>query len=73
PKIIEAKHLKPITPESVKKAFGTKHLEVYTQIGELIDALRQIEWKGTNLLLMSSGNFDGLDISALANSLVQTS
>ncbi|HOK99457.1 MAG TPA: Mur ligase family protein [Bacteroidales bacterium] len=70
PKVLEAKQLKPITPEMVRKAFGSKHLTVYTQTDELVDALRQITWKGTNLLLMSSGNFDGLDITALANSLV---
>lgn len=71
PKVLEAKQLKPITPEMVRKAFGSKHLTVYTQTDELVDALRQITWKGTNLLLMSSGNFDGLDITALANSLVR--
>jgi UDP-N-acetylmuramate: L-alanyl-gamma-D-glutamyl-meso-diaminopimelate ligase len=70
PKVLEAKHLKPITPEMVKKAFGSKHLSVYTQTHELVEALKQIEWKGTNLLLMSSGNFDGLNITDLAQNLV---
>jgi len=73
PKVLEAKHLKPITTEMVKKAFGSKHLTVYTQTDEMVDALRQIEWKGTNLLLMSSGNFDGLDITELSHSLIDAS
>ncbi|MCX7986363.1 MAG: Mur ligase family protein [Bacteroidales bacterium] len=73
PKVLEAKHLKPITPEMVKKGFGTKHLTVFTETEAMVEALRQIEWKGTNLLLMSSGNFDGLDIAALARSLTHTS
>jgi UDP-N-acetylmuramate: L-alanyl-gamma-D-glutamyl-meso-diaminopimelate ligase len=70
PKVIEAKDLKPISPEMVKKAFGSKHLTVLTDIQLLVKELKNIEWKGTNLLLMSSGNFDGLDIQKLSDELI---
>ncbi len=70
PRVLQAKDLKPLEPTAVAKAFGTKHLKVFTSIQDLTTALKQIEWKGTNLLLMSSGNFDGMEINQLAKDLI---
>lgn len=70
PHAIEAKRLKPIAPEAVAKAFATKHLSVYTDSKALIAELKSIEWKGKNLLFMSSGNFDGVDFPKMANELI---
>jgi len=70
PKVIESKGMKPITPELVYKSFGSKHLIVHTDSKELINSLKSIEWKGTNLLMMSSGNFDGIDMNQLANEII---
>jgi UDP-N-acetylmuramate: L-alanyl-gamma-D-glutamyl-meso-diaminopimelate ligase len=70
PHAIEAKRLKPLAPETVAKSFGTRHLVVFTTTEMLTNELRSIEWKGKNLLLMSSGNFGGLDVPKFANSLL---
>lgn len=70
PKAIEAKRLKPLSSEAVAKAFATKHLKVLTNSNDLLDELKSITWKGKNLLFMSSGNFDGIDLNNLSNELL---
>lgn len=70
PIIIEHKRLEPITPGDVKEAFGNDNLEVYTNTDNLFSRLRKIGWNGKILLLMSSGNFSGEDLSAFANNLL---
>jgi UDP-N-acetylmuramate: L-alanyl-gamma-D-glutamyl-meso-diaminopimelate ligase len=70
PHSFEIKKLKPLKAEVVAKAFATKHLTVFTDSEELKKELKSISWKGKNLLLMSSGNFDGLDLKAFTNELL---
>jgi len=67
---IAHKKLAPISPEQVKEAFGNPHLEVYTDADQLFEMLRKIKWSSRNLLLMSSGNFDGVDINAFGEALL---
>ncbi len=61
PHTIEHKQLEPISVEQVKQAFGRDDLEVYTDAAKLVELLKQQDWKNKTLLLMSSGNFDGVD------------
>jgi UDP-N-acetylmuramate: L-alanyl-gamma-D-glutamyl-meso-diaminopimelate ligase len=70
PHSFEVKKLKPLKAEAVAKAFSTKHLTVFTSSAELVNKLKTISWKGKNLLLMSSGNFDGLDFKAFTQELL---
>ena len=70
PHSFEIKQLKPLKAEAVAKAFASKHLSVFTNSEELKKELKSISWKGKNLLLMSSGNFDGLDFKAFAKELL---
>jgi UDP-N-acetylmuramate: L-alanyl-gamma-D-glutamyl-meso-diaminopimelate ligase len=70
PHTIEHKRLTPITAEQVKDAFGTANVKVYTSSSELMDELKRIEWRNRNLLLMTSGNFDGVDFNLLADQLL---
>lgn len=69
PKTLEHKKLESISPEDVKSAFGREDLRVYTESSELIKYLRNKRWRQTNLLLMSSGNFDGQRFEDLADAL----
>ncbi|HXC06829.1 MAG TPA: Mur ligase family protein [Bacteroidia bacterium] len=69
PHTIAHKKLKPISPEQVREAFGTKGLQVFTDSAELMKVLKQKHWNNSNLLLMSSGNFDGVDFKELAETL----
>ncbi len=70
PKALAHKKLADITPEQVHKAFGRENLKVYTSSDELIRELKSKDWTNKNLLLMSSGNFEGVDFDELANSLI---
>jgi hypothetical protein len=36
---------------------------------QLVDYLKSINWKNKVLLMMSSGNFDGIDFNGLAKEL----
>ena len=70
PKVIEHKRLTPITKEEVQDAFGTKNVEVFTESEALQEQLRQLEYKNTALLMMSSGTFDGVDVKTFAKELL---
>lgn len=67
---LEHKKLAPLDPETVRTAFGRPDLQIFTRTDLLKDYLQHLALNNTNLLLMTSGNFGGLDIKALANSLI---
>jgi UDP-N-acetylmuramate: L-alanyl-gamma-D-glutamyl-meso-diaminopimelate ligase len=67
---IELKRLPKITPEQVQKAFNNPNVKVYTNSKKLQDDLLAMDWKNKNLLMMSSGNFDGIDISELGGKVI---
>lgn len=71
PATIEHKKLEPITPEQVFEAFGTDGLLVSTDAGELFSILKKTDWVGKNLLIMTSGNFSGMDLKAFAGELIE--
>lgn len=69
PHTIEHKKLKPITEEQVKNAFGRQDIITFTQSNLLVNFLTSIQWNNKNLLMMSSGNFDGIDFKKLSETL----
>jgi UDP-N-acetylmuramate: L-alanyl-gamma-D-glutamyl-meso-diaminopimelate ligase len=68
---IAHKKLRPITEEQVKTAFGGNNIEVVTNSRLLQEKLQQMDFNGKNLLMMSSGNFDGIDFKALGDQLIR--
>ncbi len=68
---LEMKRLPPLSPEQVRQAFGSDNVEVITNNQQLVNELQTINWANHNLLLMSSGNFNGLDLKTLASDLLQ--
>ncbi len=72
PHTIQLKRLPAITPEQVKQAFARKDLMVYTDSGKLLADLLAKNWQNTNLLMMSSGNFDGIDFKELGKNITQS-
>lgn len=66
---LNIKGLPPIDADDVKREFAQDNLQVFTTSEELRDFLLGQNWDGTNLLMMSSGNFDGLDIAKLAQGI----
>jgi UDP-N-acetylmuramate: L-alanyl-gamma-D-glutamyl-meso-diaminopimelate ligase len=65
PQTIAHKKLIPITEEQVKKAFGGTNLKVYTNSTTLLNDLLKMNFENKNLIMMSSGNFDGIDFKEL--------
>jgi len=70
PHTIAHKQLKEITVQQVQTAFNRKELRVFTGSSDLTDYLKSIKWNRHVLLMMSSGNFDGIDFNLLASELV---
>lgn len=70
PHTIEHKKLKAITTEQVLNAFNRKDLKVFTKSEDVSNYLKAKHWNNKVLLMMSSGNFDGIDFNALANELI---
>jgi UDP-N-acetylmuramate: L-alanyl-gamma-D-glutamyl-meso-diaminopimelate ligase len=67
---LELKRMPPLDPNHVKSGFGTKGLDVINSAYELSLWLRSQSYGNTNLLLMSSGNYDGLDITTFAQEII---
>ncbi|MFO7873428.1 MAG: Mur ligase family protein [Bacteroidales bacterium] len=69
PHALKMKKLPPITREDVKAAFAKQDMKVYTDKDSLEQALQQETDNNSCLLLMSSGDFGGLNIQDLIQSL----
>lgn len=69
---LNIKGLPPISAEVVKAAFGQENIVVFTSGADLKQFLAGQNWQETNLLMMSSGNFDGLDLNLLATGMAST-
>jgi UDP-N-acetylmuramate: L-alanyl-gamma-D-glutamyl-meso-diaminopimelate ligase len=70
PHTIAHKKLPEISIETVKKAFGRDDILVFNDSQKLQQHLLEKSWKDANLLLMSSGNFDGLNEKDFAKKLI---
>ena len=66
PHTVEHKKLEPVTPEMVYEGFNKPGLKVTTDAEALFRELEETDLENTNLLLMSSGTFDGKDLAAFA-------
>jgi len=68
PDTIAHKKLKVISPEQVINAFGGD-VKVITESNAVKEKLKQASTEKVALLMMSSGNFDGMDFAELADDL----
>lgn len=59
-----------IEEEDIKKFFKREDLLVITSSNELESHISSQTWSNHNLLLMSSGNYDNLDIKKLADQII---
>jgi UDP-N-acetylmuramate: L-alanyl-gamma-D-glutamyl-meso-diaminopimelate ligase len=71
PHALELKRLPPLPEEKIIAGFGKKGLTVISQKQDLEDWVLKQSYKNANLLFMSSGNYDGLDIQAVTNAITQ--
>jgi UDP-N-acetylmuramate: L-alanyl-gamma-D-glutamyl-meso-diaminopimelate ligase len=65
PAAIAHKKLEPITTKQVHSAFNREDLLVFTDAKKLEDYLKSLNWENQNLLMMSSGNFEGMEFGEL--------
>jgi UDP-N-acetylmuramate: L-alanyl-gamma-D-glutamyl-meso-diaminopimelate ligase len=66
---LQLKKLPPLDPDEVRKAFGGD-VEVFTDSDAMVAKVKAMEWQRANLLMMSSGNFDGIDFNQLADEVL---
>jgi UDP-N-acetylmuramate: L-alanyl-gamma-D-glutamyl-meso-diaminopimelate ligase len=69
PEKVQAKKLEAISEADIKSAFSNPNIRVFDDARKLEEFLLTQSWKNKNLLMMSSGNFGGLDLSKLAEKL----
>ncbi|MFD1552323.1 peptidoglycan synthetase [Putridiphycobacter roseus] len=70
PEVVKHKKLAPITAEDVRLGFGTENVTVFTDSTVLFEQLEKEMKPLTNLLLMSSGNFNGIDLNDFAKKVM---
>ena len=70
PDIVENKRLEEISPEYIKQHFGREDLHVFTDSNKMLDLLHNENWENKNLLLMSSGDFHGVNFKNLGDSII---
>lgn len=69
PSVVEIKKLEKISVQQIKEAFNQEDLIVYTDAKAFSDFLLQENLKNTAVLLMSSGNYGGLDFNKLTEKI----
>jgi len=69
PHALELKKLPMLLPEDIKNSFRKEGLRVFSDTRQFQEFLRNEKWANSNLLLMSSGNYDGLQVKEFAGEL----
>ena len=70
PETLKHKNLPILSSEDIKVAFKRKNLEVFTNSKEVFSFIKSQITPNSVLLLMTSGNFNGLDINKEAQLLI---
>lgn len=68
---LELKRLPFFSTEDVGKAFGRDDIKVFNDNANLTKFLTSLRWDHANLLMMSSGNFEGIDLAKLAEQITE--
>ena len=71
PEVVAHKRLEEFDIEAVEKAFENKSLKVYTDSAALKNEIQSIDYTDSVLLIMTSGNFSGIDIKSLAEETIK--
>src|SRR5680860_272835 len=67
PEALGIKKMQPISKDQIREAFNKKDLIVYTTPQEFKEHLQDLDYSNSVLLLMSSGNYGGLDFEEIKN------
>ncbi len=69
PHTIEHKKLENISEQEVFEAFESNNVTVFTNSKIMVEEIKKLNLQNTVVLMMSSGNFDGIDFKNFANEL----
>jgi UDP-N-acetylmuramate: L-alanyl-gamma-D-glutamyl-meso-diaminopimelate ligase len=69
PKTLEHKRMEMISETELKEAFKNQNIKVFTDSEALQQHLTSRNWQDSNLLLMSSGTYNNLDLGALTKAI----
>jgi UDP-N-acetylmuramate: L-alanyl-gamma-D-glutamyl-meso-diaminopimelate ligase len=70
PEKLSAKKLDPISASDIQSAFGNQKITVFDDAEKLKKFLTEQTWKNKNLLMMSSGNFGGINFKEFSDKLL---
>ena len=70
PEKMKAKNMEMLSVTEIRNAFNNSDVIVFEDPSKLEEFLLQQTWKNKNLLMMSSGNFGGIDMNALADKII---
>ncbi|MCS7018287.1 MAG: Mur ligase family protein [Cytophagales bacterium] len=71
PKTLEIKRMEPIDELTIQECFDHPNLRVFTNGSDLCRYLLAQQWQNKNLLLMSSGTFDQIDLAQLTANVLE--
>ena len=71
PETVRHKKLTLFEPQAVADAFGIHETEVFTDSETLRRKIETEDWRGRNLLILTSGNFNGTDVEKLAEKITK--
>jgi UDP-N-acetylmuramate: L-alanyl-gamma-D-glutamyl-meso-diaminopimelate ligase len=71
PHTLEIKKMKAISDEEIRGYFGNGDIRVFTDKTIFEEFLKNQNWHDSNLLLMTSGTFGGLDFEELKNNILK--
>ena len=70
PESVAIKKLNPVTPNQILEAFGRNDMAIFTEASAFKEFVFAQEYADSVLLLMSSGNYGGLNLGALGAKIV---
>ncbi|WP_419803248.1 UDP-N-acetylmuramate--L-alanine ligase [Mucilaginibacter sp.] len=68
--VLVQKNMEPYSAQQVKEAFNNEDIIFFDQAEDLFAHLKNLNYKNTNLLLMSSGTFAGTDLTGFAETIL---
>ncbi len=70
PESVAIKKLEEVTPEQISNAFERDDLKIFTDASSFHSFVNEESYENSTLLLMSSGNYGGLDLNGLKKLMV---
>jgi UDP-N-acetylmuramate: L-alanyl-gamma-D-glutamyl-meso-diaminopimelate ligase len=70
PEKVKSKNLEPLSLADIKQAFGGNNVQVFDNPTTLENFLTSQSWKNKNLVLMTSGDFGGMNMNTLADKIL---